>query len=394
MAAEAAMLMTRKRPASSMAPADPSDKPDNTTTPMKKPGHHESPTYSVEKHTRCDNNGKYDDDADDDVREADNAIKAALAVAWAVENKGGKVSRESLVPTSSWNGHGSECPTLGLNTVLEATQDDGHTDTHNSDQTSMIDPRSAGALTHEVHDGLVVVPRGQLCFQILAGTLMPPSESNNADDDWPRKVGSAIAVGVENVARRLGGWTMGDMRMEFILLLLEDHSSDIEQICRNYHVSLENPVRQAVAKSSKTLVTMDGFNEKGIPCLNRFSLKSDYQLYTGRASQSNQMVLRLMGSNKSGHKRQLGQITLHLHEEKRVYGGDDLGQQWTVLAHHRPFVATMLLRGVMQAIHWYHSQGVLLPEGQIRRLIMVVKASLEYDKIHARPRPLSPTSNS
>ena len=117
---------------------------------------------------------------------------------------------------------------------------------------------------------------------------------------------------------------------------------------------------------------MEGFDEEGIACLNRFTFKSDYQVYNGRNGIVDQMVVRLMGSNKGGQKRQLGQITLNLHRENRELGNADR-QKWSVEAYERPFVAAMSMRGVTQAIHWYNSRNILLPEMRIRQLIMKAK---------------------
>jgi hypothetical protein len=253
----------------------------------------------------------------------------------------------------------------------------------------MVEPQSAGAVMEEVLDEPVlvgghVVPEGNWCFQLLALCRMPEPPSMQAmndtdDNDWAFVVAAAIEVGVIRVGMRLGFWTMGDMRSDFILTLLEDYSSNVEELCSMYHSSLENPCKKPVAKSSKTLVAIEGFDEEGKACLNRFTFKSDYQVYNGCNGIVDQMVVRLMGSNKGGQKRQLGQITLNLHRENRVFGDADC-QKWIVEAHDRPFVAAMFMRGVMQAIHWYNSRNILLPEMRIRQLIMNAKGGWEYLK--------------
>ena len=154
----------------------------------------------------------------------------------------GKASGEHLlclVPTLSRNGHGNECPTLGGLSGQNRTQD--------SDQTLMVEPQSARAVTEEVLDEPVpvvghVVPEGNCCFQLLALCRMPAPPTtqamNDTDDNdrrWAFMVAAAIQVGVIRIGMRLGFWTMGDMRSDFILMLLEDYSSDVEELCSMYH---------------------------------------------------------------------------------------------------------------------------------------------------------------
>ena len=199
-------------------------------------------------------------------------------------------------------------------------------------------------------------------------------------------VAEVLEEGLTCLIESIGGWILGDLEVPLLHRLLNDNPS----FCRAYREDptfIANSPPPSYGTTSKILVVPAGDSED-VDINDRFSVKM--QLSMGKQ----QLVLKLQASNLRGTPKQMGQFTMNYEQDVLTTNVLETSTSF-VPANQSPFVAMMLIHGVMQVIHWYACRNILLSECHIKDLICKVKAVWRNMKQRARQSeawwdPMSP----
>jgi hypothetical protein len=216
------------------------------------------------------------------------------------------------------------------------------------------------------HTFILGIPFQLLTTSELPSLTFPKLGGNLSEYQWVEIVGSSLYKGFARLKNKIGFWVMGDVEASLLTRLLQDHTFDVERLCRDHQRYQADPLNNGpdFSKASNVLVATGPAVKDDI--YNRFSMKLDHRVDV------HQFILKFQQANKLGHTRQLCQFVLHYDQTHCVFEGVHMFPCY-VRANQAPFGAMMLLRGVMQVIGWYGCQDVLLPDGNIKLLLKKVK---------------------
>ena len=215
------------------------------------------------------------------------------------------------------------------------------------------------------HTSTQIIPF-QLLTTVLPSLTFPKLGGNLSEYQWVEIVASSIYKGFTRLKDKIGFWVMGDVESSLLTRLLQDHTFDVEQLCRDHQRYQADPLNNGPDFSKTSDVLLATPTAVSHDIYNRFSIKLDHRV------DAHQFILKIQQANKLGHTRQLCQFVLHYDQTHCVFEGVHMFPAY-VRAKQAPFGAMMCLRGVMQVISWYGCQDVLLPDGHIKLLLKKVK---------------------
>jgi hypothetical protein len=185
--------------------------------------------------------------------------------------------------------------------------------------------------------------------QLIVGNQLPTLDAGD-NDQWAIEVTCFVSKATTKLVDKIGGWLTSDMDQTLLLMLLQDHTSDVVGVCHDYQalVQADKTVDKlaSLGKTSKVLEAND----------TRPDTKQAFTMKLEKRPQVQKLVVKLEHTDVSGHKTQLGQFLLKSESRTAIIDGAEY-QITKVPANQLPFGAIMFLRGAMQVIDWYSSQN-------------------------------------